>query len=494
METSSPAVSKVLTMVLFTLSCAGLLLFLWLSFGGSIPLNPQGYRVRVSFPNAQELSTQADVRIAGVNVGKVVQKQVDPKGNGTIAVIQLQNQYAPIHQDAHAILRQKTLLGEIYVDLSPGTPKSPPLPDGGLLARGNVQPAVQISQIFDAFDPPTRKAFQIWQQELATAVQHNQRNLSNVLGNLPTFAADATDILKVLDVQHAAVVSLLQNGGTVFDALGHNQTALRNLITNGEAVFSETAQNQAKLAETFRVFPTFLNESKITMARLQSFAINTDPVIRQLDLVARDLSPTLHAVQVLSPYLRTLFVKLGPLIDVSQKGLPAYSQVLRGAIPTLGALGTFLEQLNPIVHWLGAHQQLISDFISNGAYGIAAKTTTFGGAGLTCPDPQTGKSAPCGHYLRQFGPTGAETFGIYQNRDPNNRGNTYPGPVWLANPQNLVKGDFPAWDCNNAGGQHPATGSDPTNGQQACWVAPILPGAKSKYQIPHILQAHYPSK
>jgi virulence factor Mce-like protein len=488
METSSPAIGKVLTMVLFVLSCAGLLLFLWLSFGGSIPLNPQGYRVRISFPNAQELSTQADVRIAGVNVGKVIQKNVDSGGNGTVATIQLDNQYAPIHKDAHAILREKTILGEVYVALSPGSPKSPPVPDGGFLGRGQVQPAVQISQIFDAFDPPTRRAFQTWQQELATAVQGNQQNLSNVLGNLPTFAADASDILKVLDVQHAAVVSLVQNGGTVFDALGHNQTALRNLITSGESVFSETAQNQQKLSQIFQVFPTFLQESKRTMARLQSFAINTDPVIRQLDFVARDLKPTLQALDQLAPPLRTLFVKLGPLITVSKTGLPAYSKVLLGARPTLAALGTFLEQLNPIINWLSLHQQLVSDFISNGAYGIAGKTTTFGGAGLTCG------GAPCGHYLRQFGPTGAETFGIYQNRDKNNRGNTYPDPLWLANPQNLQKGDFPAWDCNNAGGQHPTVGSDPTTGEQACWVQPKLPGAKGQYQIPHILQAHYPSK
>jgi phospholipid/cholesterol/gamma-HCH transport system substrate-binding protein len=480
-------------MVLFVLSCAGLLLFLWLSFGGSIPLNPQGYRVRISFPNAQELSTQADVRIAGVNVGKVVQKSVDPGGNGTIATIQLDNQYAPIHRDAHAILREKTILGEVYVQLSPGTKNSPPVPDGGILPRGQVQPAVQISQIFDAFDPPTRRAFQTWQQELATAVQNNQTNLSNVLGNLPTFAADASDVLQVLDIQHAAVVSLVQNGGTVFDALGHNQTALRNLITSGESVFSETAQNQNALARTFQVFPTFESETKTTMARLQTFAQNTDPVIKQLDFVAQDLKPTLQALDQLAPPLRTLFVKLGPLITVSQTGLPAYSHVLLGARPTLAALGTFLEQLNPIIDWLSLHQQLLSDFISNGAYGIAGTTTTFGGAGMTCPNGQ-GQNVPCGHYLRQFQPQGAETLGIYQNRDANNRGNTYPSPLWLANPQDLSKGDFPAWDCNNAGGEHGPVGTDPTNGQQACWVQPKLPGAQSQYSIPHILQAHYPSK
>src|SRR5437588_3522164 len=135
METRAPGLSRVITMVLFSLSCVGLLLFLWLSVGGQIPLNTQGYRFSVAFPNASQLATQADVRIAGVKVGKVIDKRLDPNGNRTIATIQLQNQYAPIHKDAQAILRIKTILGETYVELTPGSPNKPALPDDGLLAR-----------------------------------------------------------------------------------------------------------------------------------------------------------------------------------------------------------------------------------------------------------------------------------------------------------------------------------------------------------------------
>ena len=81
MHTGSPPISRVITMVLFALSCLGLLLFLWVSFGGTVPLGAQGYRVNVSFPNAQDLASQSDVRIAGVSVGKVVSTRLDPKGN-----------------------------------------------------------------------------------------------------------------------------------------------------------------------------------------------------------------------------------------------------------------------------------------------------------------------------------------------------------------------------------------------------------------------------
>ncbi len=130
-----------------------------------------------------------------------------------------------------------------------------------MLPRGQVPNAVQLGDVFNTFDARTRKAFQTWQQELATALQGNDQNLNSVLGNLPTFAASASDVLAVLDVEHAAVVRLLQNGGTVFAALGENQAALRNLITTGEAVFATTAANDNALAQTFQVFPTFLTRA-----------------------------------------------------------------------------------------------------------------------------------------------------------------------------------------------------------------------------------------
>ncbi len=496
MQTSTPSLGKVLTMALFALSCVGLLLFLWISFGGTVPFNPQGYEFKVSFPNADQLATQADVRIAGVDVGKVISKSIDRDHNRTIATIELGNRYAPIHENAQAILRMKTILGETYVELTPGTTNSPAVPDGGMLPRGQVTSAVQLSDIFDALDPKTRHAFQVWQQQLATAVQGNDQNLNDVLGNLPTFAADATDILQVLDVEHTATVRLIQNGGTVFAALSQDQSALRNLITSGETVFHATAANQNELAKIFEVFPTFLNETKLTMARLKGFSLDADPLIRQLEPVAQNLGPTLHAVQQLSPDLRSFFntLALRPaskgnnLVTVSQTGLPALSDVLKGAQPLLGALGPFLEQLNPIFGWLSQHQQLVSDFISNGATGLAATTTTFGGAGMKCD------GVPCGHYLRQFGPTGPETLALYANRDANNRGNTYLPSLWATDKNVLTQGVPPSFDCKNTGA--PGNGSEPANntpgdGHMACWVAPPLPGAKGPHQIPHITPAHY---
>jgi virulence factor Mce-like protein len=495
MQTGSPSIAKIATMVLFALSCVGLLLFLWLSFGGTIPFNPQGYRFEVAFPDAGQLADQADVRIAGVSVGTVIGKQLDPRGNRTLVTIQMSNNFAPIHQDARAILRQKTILGETYVELTPGTPNSPYLPDNGELPPGNVQPAVQLDQIFNALDPQTRAAFRQWQRELAVVVKGNDQNLSNVFGNLPTFAADATDLLQVLDIQHTAVTNLVRNGGTVFAALSHDPVALRNLITSANTTFATTAANNNSIVQTFQVFPTFLNETKLTSAALQAFAENTNPLIVALQPVAANLGPTLTSVRILSPDLYSLFKNLGPLITASETGLPAIRDVINGTTPLLGALGPFLEQLNPILTWLSLHQQLTADFISDGATGMGAVTNTFGATG---------------HYLRQFGPVGPETLSFSTNRDSDNRGNTYPPPLWLAEPKSFTAGGkfpdsfaLPAWDCNNTGapgnGEQPASGTPTqfTQGKQACWVAPPLNnliGQHNPSRFPQITAAHYSSK
>ena len=115
----APSPAQLISMIVFAFSCFALILFLWVSFGGPVPLKPQGYRVNVTFNEAVQLATEADVRISGVPVGKV--KKVEPEGGRTDATLEIESRYAPLPDDVKAILRSKTLLGETYVELSPGT-------------------------------------------------------------------------------------------------------------------------------------------------------------------------------------------------------------------------------------------------------------------------------------------------------------------------------------------------------------------------------------
>ncbi|MBK5230444.1 MAG: MCE family protein, partial [Thermoleophilia bacterium] len=97
----TPSFGQLAAMVVFALSCFSLVLFLWVSFGGPVPLKPQGYRVHVSFNEAVQLATEGDVRISGVSVGKV--KKVSPSTGRTDAVLEIDSKYAPLPNDVKAM-------------------------------------------------------------------------------------------------------------------------------------------------------------------------------------------------------------------------------------------------------------------------------------------------------------------------------------------------------------------------------------------------------
>ena len=90
MQKQAPTLGRLLVMVGFALSCFGLLLFLWLAFGGPIPLQAQGLPLQGRFDEATQLAKEADVRISGVPVGKVKTIEPDTQTGRTDATIELE--------------------------------------------------------------------------------------------------------------------------------------------------------------------------------------------------------------------------------------------------------------------------------------------------------------------------------------------------------------------------------------------------------------------
>jgi phospholipid/cholesterol/gamma-HCH transport system substrate-binding protein len=425
---AAPSFGRIAAMVVFALSCFGLLLFLWLAFGGPIPLKPQGYRFQVSFTEATQLATEADVRISGVPVGRVKTIEPDKESGRSIVVIEMQSRYAPLPSDARAILRQKTLLGETYVELTPGSADGEPLADGGTLPESQVSPTVQLDEIFRTFDADTRAAFQIWMQEQARAIADNGRDVNDALGNLAPFAEDSAELVDILNRQEGAVRSLISNTGIVFEALTARGDQLRSLIENSNRVFEATAARDEELQETFIALPTFERESAQTLERLAEFSVEADPLVTQLRPAARELSPTLEDLGALAPDLEALFRELGPLIDASRAGFPAAEQVLEDARPLIAQLDPAMRQLTPIIDFLGLYKSEITTFLANTPAATQASDAN-------------------GHYLRTTNPLNAENLAVYPRRVGTNRTNPYTKP---GNFRQLAQG-LPSFDNRHCG-------------------------------------------
>lgn len=411
MQKQAPTLGRILIMAGFALSCFGLLLYLWVAFGGGFPLKPQGYRFHIRFGEATQLAQQADVRISGVPVGKVVRLELGP-GQTTDATIQMDERYAPIPRDAHAILRSKTLLGETYVELTPGNKSDGLLPEGGTLSDAQVSKTVELDEIFRSLDPQTRHSFQVWMQSLAEGIGGRGQDLNSAFGNLAPFAEDANVLLKQLDEQNQAVQQLVRNTGTVFGALSQRSGQLTSLIRNSNTVFGTIADRNVQLQETFKAFPTFEHESILTLNRLNRFTAEANPIITQLRPVARQLSPTLQAAGRLAPSFRDFFVNLGPLITAAKPGLPAFRRFLADARPALGQLDPFTRSLNPFLGYIADYLPELDAFVGN----IAASTQATSVEGA--------RQLPL-HYLRTGAMFSPEGLSLYPQRLATNRPNPY---------------------------------------------------------------------
>ena len=190
MQKQAPSVGRILVAVGFALSCFGLLLFLWVTFGGPTPFKAQSYAFTADFPEAITLAKEADVRIGGVRRQGQGRSRCPRRATRPRPTIEIEPEFAPIPSDARAILRQKTLLGETFIELTAGSQVDPdgdsrsrttaqagarrrrargddavePIAEGGHLDDTQVAEQVQIDEIFNALDEETRQAFQLWMQ------------------------------------------------------------------------------------------------------------------------------------------------------------------------------------------------------------------------------------------------------------------------------------------------------------------------------------------
>jgi phospholipid/cholesterol/gamma-HCH transport system substrate-binding protein len=500
MQKQAPSIGRILVAVGFALSCFGLLLFLWVAFGGPVPLKSESYRITADFPEATTLAVESDVRIGGVSVGKVKALElapVDERVNGQDATrveMEIEPEYAPIAEDARAILRLKTLLGETYVELTSGSEPSgdeapvalgaatsvsdaevasvETIPEGGHLANSQVEEATQIDEIFNALDEETRRSFQRWQANAAVAIQGRGLDLNDSFGNLGPFIVDSSAVLDTLNRQKAALQGLVRDTGVVFEALTARDQDLAGVITNSNQTFDALASQEQSLREIFQILPTFQRESRLTFERLDEFQANTRPLVQDLIPVAEDLSPTLASIRELSPNLRSLFFDLDDLNRASRRGLPATRRVLNGLAPLLKASDPALANLNPILRFLDYQRQYAAAFIT-GAVTAAS--------GRLQPSSYNQPDSP-GNVLRVTAWFSPESLGIHQERIPTNRGNAYKLRDAIFNPESLSVGDNVwDWDCTNAGGEKEAEPDD-----AACTVQPDYPRAFGGESYPQL--------
>jgi virulence factor Mce-like protein len=415
----------------FTLSCVGLIVFVWTQFGGSIPFGAQGYEVSAQFRESGQLVAGADVRISGVNIGKVA--SISNHGLNSIVTMEIEPPYAPLPVDTRAILRQKTLLGEGYVELSAGRRAGRGFRDGARIPTSHVQATQSLDQVLGSFDKPTQHNFEAFLNGTAQSLDGQGQNLSNALGSLDPAVTELTAMVGVLDQQRSSVRQVISGGATVLTTLGDRSAELRTLIIAGDRVLSSTAARNAALSATVDALAPFLIRLQTTLHTLNTTLGLAKPSLDALTPVAPLLTPALKGLIGLSGPAVSLLHEVPSLIDAADLALPAIGRFSRAFKPAVDALLPAARELAPTISFVAQYRQELTTAMANLAATLQATSsahTAIGSASYLRAISMISNESPYGQSVRQ----------------PTNRDNTYFAPGELVN---VGKGGLLSVDCSN---------------------------------------------
>jgi phospholipid/cholesterol/gamma-HCH transport system substrate-binding protein len=479
MVTQAPKRTAVFAAIAFTLSCIGLMIFVWTQFGGTVPFAPQGYRVHALFSETGLLVPNADVRISGVNVGKVA--NVQARGVNSYVTLNIDPQYEPLPSDTRAILREKTLLGEAYVELSTGTRSSRKLADGGTIPASQVQHTEQLDEVLQSFNSQTQHNLQALLSGTYESLAGRGEDLNNVIGNLDPTLTELSAVVGVLNQQQGNVRSLISNSATVLTTLGDRSADLQSLIRAGDQVLSTTAARNTDLTNTVNALPPFLSGLRTTLTTLNGSLGLAKPSLDALKPVAPLLTPALSDVISLSGPADRLLREAPGLLSDANRALPAITRFTDAFHPAVDAILPAAQQLAPVIAFMGVYSKELVAAMGN----LAA--TLQGAAPANTAYPVGDEPAGMAHYLRAVIGVSSETPYGQSIREPSDRHNAYFSPGELAN---LANGLY-ASDCNNVNNkaQAPILGTNvPCKVQPAFHWGKFAPATPSGY-YPHLTGA-----
>lgn len=431
MVTQAAHRAAVLAATAFVLSCIGLSIFVWTQFAGTIPLAPAGYRLSAVFPETGQLVPGADVRIAGVNVGKVT--SVAPEGLNSLVTMDLGQRFAPIPRDTRAVLRLKTLLGEAYVELSAGSRSAGALPDGGRIPRSQVAPTQSLDQVLSSFNPSTQMALQRFLDGSFQALSGRGEDLNDALGNLDPAARELSAVVGVLHQQQGNLKGLISNLGSVLATLGDRSAEVRGLVTAGEEVLSATAQRDAALRATVDGLPPFLAQLRSTLTTLNGTLAIARPTLAVIKSSAPLVRPALAELVALAPPALLLLHQAPGLLRLAVEALPSISRFTLAFNGVLEPLLAAARQVVPAISVIELHSREVQAAFANLPADLNASAPAANGVT---------------RYIRSsLTLNGEGLFGQFQ-RPASNRHNPYVAPGGLAS---LGKGGLLSSDCANLG-------------------------------------------
>ncbi|MGH2981966.1 MAG: MlaD family protein, partial [Solirubrobacterales bacterium] len=267
-----------------------------------------GNRVAALFDSVTGLVEGQDVTVAGVPVGAVQAVELTEEDKAQVTM-DIDPRLARFYADASCTLENKFLLGERFVNCDPGRPRAGPLAsreEVPTVPLEHTSGPVEADLVLSFAQLPYRERLQLLLNELGIAVAARGEDINAVIRRAAPALRDTRRVLAIVDSQRDALGGAISSTDRVLASLARRPRRLTGFVEQAANVSSRLAAHSGELERTTRELPGLLREAQPALADLDSFAVDTTPLVLSLRRSA--------------PSVRRLFAQLDPFSD---RALPA---------------------------------------------------------------------------------------------------------------------------------------------------------------------------
>ena len=269
------------------------------------------------------------VRVAGVKVGDI--GKVDLKDGHAVVTLEIDKNYKRlIHQDATALLRPKTGLKDMFIEVDPGADKSPLMHAGDHIPITNTAPDIDPDEVLSALDSDTRAYLQLLINGAGKGLKGNGGDLREVFKRFEPLHRDLARVSEAIAERRHNMKRLIHNYASLVDELSGKDKDLRTLVTASNAVFKQFAAEDQNVASTINQLPGALNQTAGTLQKVNTLAkelkptlSGLSPVFKQIDQTNEQVLPFVREARPqiqndIRPFVRTARPVVRDLLPASQ--------------------------------------------------------------------------------------------------------------------------------------------------------------------------------
>jgi phospholipid/cholesterol/gamma-HCH transport system substrate-binding protein len=337
-----------------------------------------GTSYKLLFAEANQLVRGDQVQVGGVPVGSI-KNIVLTKDYKALITIRVDSSLAPLHAGTTAQVRVPSLtsVANRYIALTPGPNNAPALPAGTTLPTTATHGVVDLDQLFNVFNPQTRRALQQVIQGSAEQYAGTNPDFGLTVKYFGPSLASADHIFQQIDSDQGVLTSFLVESAKAVTTIGDRSESVTGFVENANKTFQAVGDQQANLTQGLHELPITLRQGNKTFAELPSTLdaltalVNVSkPDTKELPVFFSRLASLLHTATPVVGNFSQAIDKPGPNNDLTDafRVLPELAQVLSTSSP---ANVTALKESVPITAPFGPYSPDLVGFVRDFGTGSA---------------------------------------------------------------------------------------------------------------------------